>query len=162
MKTDIINLTVEELNELCLLYMECKLTVLEEKELEYLLSLSPVSSPEIEEVRSLIGIRLPQRSTIQPKVRSKWRFFTGIAASVAILLSVGFYLFRSAEPVSSSAESAQYMAAYSHGRRLDGREAENATINAMAKADSLMYYASLMERDCMMKAEDIISETFNN
>ncbi len=38
MKTDEMNLTVEELEELCRLYMDCKLSVMEEKELEYVLS----------------------------------------------------------------------------------------------------------------------------
>lgn len=165
MKTDEINLTVAELEELCRLYMDCKLSVMEEKELEYVLSRTHLTSPSIEGVRSLMGIQvLPIHSSMRTKANRiwNWRLFSGIAASIAILISVAFYLVSPQENMPDYNGSTVYVAAYSHGQRLNERDAIASTDIAMARADSLMRYAALTERDYMMRANDIISETSNN
>ncbi len=163
MKTDDFTFTVAELNELCRLYMDCKLSVLQEKELEFVLSATTLSSPAINEVRGLIGLPLlnhPQAKT-QRKLFSR-RVITGIAASVAIFVAAAFYFATGFSGQSSTNGSDTYIAAYSHGQALAGLDAELATDRAIARADSLMNLASLTEHDYMMKANDIISETFNN
>ena len=58
--------------------------------------------------------------------------------------------------------STVYIAAYFHGQKLNERDAIASTNIAMSKADSLMQYAILTEREYMLRANDIISETFNN
>lgn len=161
MKTDEPNLTADELEELCRLYMDCRLSVMEEKELEYVLLRTSLTSQSIAEVMSLMGIQTVKRLSVQPKIRRNFnrRLFSGIAAGVAVILTAAFYLMVPQDSYSSDMDSAVYIAAYSHGQRLNGLEAEVATNNAMARADSLMSHACFTERDYMMKANDIISET---
>lgn len=164
MKPDELNLTIEELDRLCHLYMDCRLTVLEEKELEYTLTHTTLTSPVIAEVRSLMSISTTTRPAILPRRRKMpdWRYIMGVAASVAVIISVAVYLHTYHTPSLSDGEPGEYIAAYSHGKRLNEVEAVKATDKAMAKADSLMNYAALVEHEYIIKAEDIITETFNN
>ncbi|MDE7376946.1 MAG: hypothetical protein K2N16_08855 [Muribaculaceae bacterium] len=154
MKEQDAKLTIQEIEQLCHLYMECQLSVFEETELQYVLSKLPYSSPCIDETRALMGLAIPA-----PKART-FKFFRnkaaiGIAASIAALLAIGFVL-------SHNTHDDNYVTAYIHGERLDGSEALYATNLAIAKADSLMVCASIAERDFMMKANDIFSTTTNN
>ncbi len=162
MKTNDINLSIEELNELCRLYMDCRLSVVEEKELEYLLSRTPLTSQPIEEVRSLMGLLPLKKFTVPTRRKWNWCLISGIAASVAIVLSVGLYFAGARNSDHSMAGPDAYAAAYSHGQRLKGDEVEIANNIAMAKADSLMNLASTAEREYMMKANEIMSQTFKN
>lgn len=165
MKTDEMNLTVAELDELCRLYMDCKLSVLEEKELEYVISQTTLTSPAIEEVRSLMDIQvIPIRSLKPERAKSNWnwRLLSGMAASLAIILSVAIHFISPQENITDHNSSTVYVYAYSHGQQLSEREAIASTDIAMARADSLMRYAALTEREYMMRANDIISETSNN
>lgn len=164
MKTDVWNLTVEELDELCRLYMDCKLSVLEEKELEYILSRTEFTSPSIAEVKSLMNIQLLPRSYNATRKTKfwNWTYASGIAASFTVILSVALYFTTPRNSNMSDNNSNVYIAAYSHGERLNGNKAVIATNLAMAKADSLMNFASLAEREYMLRANDIINETLNN
>ena len=157
MKTEELNLTIDELNKLCHLYMDCKLSVLEEKELEYILSKTALTSPSIEEVRSLMKIQVlgPQYVVSRKTNFRNWRYISGIAASLTIIFSVGYYFFFSKSSNLLQSDSTVYIAAYSHGHRLSDKEAISATHSAMAKADSLMHLASLIERKNMLKAKSL-------
>lgn len=164
MKHDPLNLTIEELDILCQLYMECKLTALEEKELEYALTRTDLSSPAIDEVRSLTGIRLlprPETPAVRRRHRA-WSHIAGMAAGLAVVVTLAIYLFRPSATDLSGQNHSVYIAAYSHGKPLSDTEAITATGSAMARADSLMRVAAAAERDHMRRAESIISETFNN
>ena len=85
MKQNANHITLEEAEQLCRLYMDCQLSVLEETELEYVLMLSELDSPLLRETRALMGI---SRSVyLQAKKKSLfvtwgWR----AAACVAILI----------------------------------------------------------------------------
>ncbi len=59
MKEHDVTLTLHETEQLCRLYMDCQLTVLEETELQYVLGKMPYSSPCIDEVRTLMGAPIP-------------------------------------------------------------------------------------------------------
>lgn len=123
MKTEELNLTAEELDELCRLYMDCKLSVLEEKELEYVLSLTSMTSPSINEVRSLMGIQIIKRSSSNPikkKMLSNWRLMTGIAATVALLFGIGVSILNTDNSKSSINDSC---IAYVNGKVIHGRDA---------------------------------------
>lgn len=161
MKTEDLNMTIEELDKLCRLYMDCKLSVLDEKELEFILSKTALTSPSIEEVRSLMKIQvLDSQNIVARNNRSlNWRYIIGIAASLMLMFSVGYYFISSKSTYMSQKDSSVYIAAYSHGDRLSDKEALSATHSAMAKADSLMNLASSIERKNMLKANDIINET---
>lgn len=163
MKEHDVKLTLQETEQLCRLYMDCRLTVLEETELQYVLGKMPYSSPCIDEVRMLMGVSIPQKDINTSK--KSYRFLKNktvisIAASFVILFAIGFYLHSGSSP--SISDDPVYIAAFTHGKRLKGNEAAKATDIAMAKADSLMRYASIAERDYMMKANDIISITIDN
>lgn len=164
MKTDDLNLTVEELDELCRLYMDCQLSVLEEKELEYILSRTTLISESISEVKSLTNIQLMPRphKTIRKTRFRAWKYISSIAASVAVILSVALYSTSSRNTSLSDVDSNVYIAAYSHGKRLSGNEAVEATNLAMTKADSLMNFAASTEREYMLRANEIINGTLNN
>lgn len=171
MKEQDVKLTIQETEQLCRLYMDCRLSVLEETELQYVLGKLPYSSPCIDEARMLMGLSI---STIAAKPKRPFSSFfrsrsaIGIAASFAILLAIGVSLLHNrssdVQNVSSlSSDNAQvYIAAYSHGKQLDRNDAVTSTNIAMAKADSLMKHASMAERDYMSKANDIISATSQN
>lgn len=159
MKTDELNLTIDELDKLCRLYMDCELSVLEEKELEYVLSRTNLSSPAIDDVRDIMKIDVSGHShpeTVVPRVSRRWKYISRIAASVTVALSIALFF----NP--SDNNPATYIEAYSHGKQLDGEEAVLSTGIAMAKADSLMNLAASAERENMLKAEDIITRTFPN
>lgn len=165
MKTDDLNLTVDGLDELCRLYMDCKLSVMEEKELEYVLSHTSLTTSSIEEVRSLMGIQvLPVCSSKQARAKRNWnwRLFLGTAASVAIIISVAIYFVSQQGNMPEHNGSPVSITAYCHGQQLNEHDAIASTNIAMSKADSLMRYAALTEHDYMKRANDIISETSNN
>lgn len=163
MKANDVRLTMHETEQLCRLYMDCQLTVLEETELQYVLGKLPYSSPCIDEVRALMGISVPEsvkRSSKKRFGRFYVRTVLDIAASIAILFAVGAFLFLDRDIPGN--DNVNYIAAYSQGRKLNGTEAVSATNRAISRADSLMRYASLTEHNYMMKANDIISATSNN
>lgn len=163
MKKDEMNLTREELDRLCRLYMDCRLSVLEEKELEYILTTSTLTSESIAEVKSLMNVGLLTGSTEARHNKSFWTdaHFIRIAASIVVLLCVGLYVLLPRTSGSSEVASNVYITAYSNGKCLSRDEALEATDLAMAKADSLMRYASAMEQDYSLKANTII-ETLSN
>lgn len=84
MKQDTRHITVEEAEQLCRLYMDCQLSVLEETELEYVLMQSALDSPLLRETRALMGIS----RSVNLQAKQKRLFLTWgwrIAACVAIL-----------------------------------------------------------------------------
>ena len=85
MKQNANHITMEEAEQLCRLYMDCQLSVLEETELEYVLMQSELDSPLLHETRALMGIS--RSVNLQAKKKSLfvtwgWR----AAACVAILI----------------------------------------------------------------------------
>lgn len=166
MKGHDIKLTLQETEQLCRLYMDCKLSVLEETELQFILGELPYSSPCIDEVRMLMGLSISRKALKPSKNKTRFwrgRYAIGIAASFTILMVIGISLFRNHNMNEQSVDSDNiYIEAYSHGERLNRDEAIVATNLAMIKADSLMRYASLTDRDFMMKADHIISVIANN
>lgn len=164
MKEQDSKLTIQETERLCRLYIDCRLSVLEETELQYVLGKLPYSSPCIDEARMLMGLTIPREALAAKKktfnlFRNKAAI--SIAATITALLAIGIALLHN-QSVNDYSHDDVYVAAYIHGERLNGSEAINATNLAMAKADSLMTCASLTERDYVMKANDMISTTINN
>lgn len=85
MKQNAKHITIEEAEQLCRLYMDCQLSVLEETELEYVLMQSELDSPLLHETRALMGIS--RSVNLQAKKKSLfvswgWR----AAACVAVLI----------------------------------------------------------------------------
>lgn len=79
------HITVEEAEQLCRLYIDCQLSVLEEAELEYVLMQSELDSPLISETRTMMGIS----RSVNLQMSKKHLFLTWgwrVAACVAILI----------------------------------------------------------------------------
>ncbi|MDE6556339.1 MAG: hypothetical protein K2K55_05185 [Duncaniella sp.] len=166
MKEQDIHLTLQETEQLCRLYMESRLSVIEETELHYVLGKLPYSSPCIDEVRRIMALPLSREAILPRKKQSRFlriRPIVGIAASVAIAFVIWFSFLRGGTACESHpGDSRSFVMAYSHGKLLKDTDARIATDLAMAKADSLMASAFMNEQYCLNKANDIISTTRNN
>ena len=85
MKQKAKHITVEDAEQLCRLYMDCQLSVLEETELEYVLMRSELDSPLLHETRAVMGIS----RSVNLQAKKKRLFVTWgwrAAACVAILI----------------------------------------------------------------------------
>ncbi len=91
MKQNAKHITVEEAEQLCRLYMDCQLSVMEETELEYVLMQSELDSPLLRETRALMGISRSVNLQAKKKrlfVAWGWR----AAACVAVLIGCAVLL----------------------------------------------------------------------
>lgn len=85
--------TIEELEKLCQLYMDCQLSVLEEIELEYLLMQSDFDSPLINEIKELMAVSRSFKLEASKPHKSIWSWALRVAACAAIVLGA-FALFQ--------------------------------------------------------------------
>ena len=91
MKQNAKHITLEEAEQLCRLYMDCQLSVLEETELEYVLMQSELDSPLLRETRALMGIS----RSVNLQAKKKRLFVTWgwrAAACVAVLIGCAVLL----------------------------------------------------------------------
>ena len=84
MKQDTRHITLEEAEQLCQLYMDCQLSVLEETELEYVLMRSELDSPLLGETRAQMGIS--RSVNLQAKKKSLFVTWGWRAAACAAIL----------------------------------------------------------------------------
>ncbi len=148
MRNDELTLTIDELDELCRLYMDCELSVLEEKELEYVLSQTTLSSPSIE-----VGIQAIKSAPSRPVIKKKfpnWWLTTGIAASVAILLGIGVTVLKTDNSISSVSES--YIA-YVNGQEIRGDAAIALIDSETRKAEEFISRMAELEEEEQNKIE---------
>lgn len=155
MKEHDIKLTLQETEQLCRLYMDCKLSVLEETELQYVLGKLPYSSPCIDEVRMLMGLSLKRskiRKTVSPPYLRRILTLTiGMAASIALL--IGF--FGSGSKSHNAPDN--YIVAYENGHRLSRHQAEAAVEASIEKAQALMNSARAFQQAEIAKQEYLIN-----
>ncbi len=150
MKAQDYKLTLQETEQLCRLYMDCKLSVFEETELRYFLTQVDYHSPLIDEVRQIMDIDTYISGKPFVKTGSgrnlqfrKRTVYMSIAASVAILIGIGLS-FRQ-DSSHGSVESQSYHIAYVAGHRLSD-EAAKLQIEAEKKfADDFIKEMSELE-----------------
>lgn len=142
-------LTLHETEELCRLYMECKLSVLEETELQYVLTRIDYHSPLIDEVRRVMDIDayIARNAFIKGDRHSKrfhkWLIPLSIAASIAVFFSIGLIFFQKSSTIQNTDQS--YYIAYVNGYRLSG-EAARLQVEAEKKsADDFIKEMSELE-----------------
>lgn len=156
--------TLQEIETLCQLYMECRLSVLEETELEYVLQNTSYTSPLVEDTRRLMALsRSIGLPAVMPKRRRRVvRRFVSAACISLCLATVGYFLAvrqnNNPAPFVVS-EASEYMIAYRNGNKLDDKTAALAVNRAMIKADSLMQLAAEFDRQNLDKAQYIINST---
>lgn len=128
MKDNDPKLTIPELEQLCRLYMECCLSVLEEKELELVLSTVPDSTPLLDETRAVMGIsarvKVPRR---RGWFARHWIAAAAIAALVAVAVPTLVVNLNSEEYIS-----------YSNGIKLEPEQAKIHAIEQMKKMDLII------------------------
>lgn len=86
-------LTVKEVEFLCRQYIECRLSVAEETELEYVLSRSRLNTPLISETRQLMGLSRLVDIEAEPQIHYRPKILkrvVSIAACIAIFMGIGF------------------------------------------------------------------------
>ncbi|MBP3298567.1 MAG: hypothetical protein J6L73_02665 [Muribaculaceae bacterium] len=137
-------LTFEETEQLCRLYLDCRLSVLEEAELQYVLGKLPYESPIIDEVRMLAGIVLrPQVDSKALRSRRRhriMRLMTGMAASIVLAIGIFFSITWRHDVAGPS------VIAYENGQRLNQQKAQAAVEASIAKAEALMADAKAIEQ----------------
>lgn len=159
MKEHDVKLTLQETEQLCRLYMDCQLTVLEETELQYVLGKIPYSSPCIDEVRMLMGVSIPMKSKESSKKRFKWfnrKTAIGIAASVTILLAIGVPLFNS-RTVNDNYSSGVYIA-YANGQEVSQEFSVQQVKSDMEQADEFLKHIAELEAQEQEQVENFINQ----
>lgn len=119
MKEQQTSLTLQDAEQLCRLYMECRLSVLEETELRYVLQKLPYCSPSIDDARLLMGITIAAPSEVKAAPRRRTRrllWAAAAAACVAVLFSAKAFF--------TPAPAEHRCVAYIHGRMYTGERAE--------------------------------------
>lgn len=151
-------LSLEETEKLCRAYLNCQLSVMEEMELQYVLSKLPYSSPCISEVRMLMQVSLPSTISYSPKVSSK-RFslksFFGIAASLTIVIGIGFALFNRNSVVEKGSDAVYIV-------YVDGQELTPAQSKEIVKSDMQRAEAFIRQMDELESQEKAEFENFIN
>lgn len=158
MKEQDIKLTLQETEQLCRMYMDCRLTVLEEAELRYVLDKLPYSTPCIDEARQAMAAELsmsPREKTAVVGQRHRWRFgwIAGIAASIALVLA--FSIPYIASERGDVAGEGMFIA-YEGGRKLDPESSEIAVESSLKRAEALMAMAEALEKEDELRIQKIL------
>lgn len=150
-------ISIEETEQLCRLYMECRLTLLEEAELQYVLGLFPYSSPIIEEVRTLMNISLScelECKESQLKIPGKKKNFIRkaliVAASVVVLLSVGIPIY-----LHFKQESELYCQVFSNGQEVSKDKALAIAEGELERIDKFFEDMKSVESEQQKKIESV-------
>lgn len=166
-------LSLQETEELCRMYMDCQLSVLEEKELQYVLGKLPYTSPVIEEAREAMiaeGIVFGKNKT-RKRTGFRWsRWASGIAASLAVLVTFSVIIGTqnrekgAHEPdvlITQTADSSseEIVIAYEGGKKLSPAASEKAVNESLKKAEALMAMAKAREREDEIKQTYIMNLT---
>lgn len=143
-------LTLQETEQLCRLYLDCRLSVLEETELMYVLTKVDHHSPLIDDVRGMMGIKPNEthKTSAGSISDGKRRFpiralYMGIAASIAILLGVGISLLHGSSNGPDTGHA--YYIAYADGHRLSDEAARSQIEADKKKAEDFMKEMSELE-----------------
>lgn len=158
MKEHDVKLTLLETEQLCRLYMDCQLTVLEETELQYVLGKMPYSSPCIDEVRMLMGVAITMNVKDSSKKRFAWfnrKTAIGIAATVTILFAVGLALFNN--PAVNDNDSFGIYIAYANGREVSHELSEQQVKSDMERADEFLSHIAKLEAQEQKQVENFIN-----
>lgn len=159
MKEHDVKLTLQETEQLCRLYMDCRLTVLEETELQYVLGKIPYSSPCIDEVRLLMGVAIPMTVKESSKKRFAWlnrKTAIGIAASIMILFAVGVPLFNS--PLANDKDSSGVYIAYANGQKISQELSVQQVKSDMDQADEFLKHIAKLEAQEQEQVENFINQ----
>lgn len=152
-------LTVQEVEELCALYMKCGLTPLEEAELEYVLATAGYDSELIRETRAVMGLsrklaedpmeESSRKKAPRPRLPRHSRLtLTGIAAGAAIAIA-------SLAGLSNHTSSDIEYTVYANGRQLRGDQAREAAEAQVAKFERFERHMARIQEQQISKFQQI-------
>lgn len=154
----------KELEELCSLYMECRLSLFEEKELQYVLSKYKGDSPIIDDVKKIMEVETHSASfqyrkrNLRLKLNYTLKRLTGIAALLVLLCSFGIasWLIYKKDELNSREN---YCEVYSNGELVaDKQEAlsiANKNIRLMEEFENKMDFFQAKEEEKVDKFNKI-------
>ena len=136
------NFTPDELEALARAYLDCRLSKLQEKELELVLMSTELSTPTIDEARETMGIvtsiASPSETTQSTATRRRrQRLLRPLmaAASIAVMAAVALGIFHKTTLQSDSSES--YIV-YVNGNQLNGELAQQKALETQAQCMKLL------------------------
>lgn len=145
MKQADINLSIQEVEELCSLYRQCSLSVLEERELEYILSRLSYSTPEINATRLMMGLAPMAAAKVRHRRFSRLALLSS-AAAVFALVAVGVGLI-----VKSGATKYE---GFANGRSLNPMEARSQAIEQSKNVDEIIDVMDVMILEKQLQYEN--------
>lgn len=130
--------TREELEVLSRAYLDCRLTRLQEKELELVLMSCAVSSPIIDEARETMAVAAafekPQPSRkIKRAPAIRWMRWCAAAACFAFVATFAVRMNNAA-----SSENSMAVVVYVDGRRLSGDQAEKMALETQSRCMAML------------------------
>lgn len=152
-------LTIQETEQLCRLYMDCRLSVLEETELQYVLCKLPYSSHCINEVRLMMGLTIPPE-TFKTKKKTfgflRTRTAISIAASFTILLVSGIALLHN-QSVSEQNPTELYIA-YANGHKVSQGQTIRQVKSDMKTADEFLSHIAELEAQEQRMVDNFLNQ----
>ena len=129
--------TIEEIERLCQLYLDCQLSVLEETELEYVLMQCDFKSPIIYETKELMTISHSVKFAETKKTRSSFLAWSMSAAACMAIALGTFTLLHHFNNTNKSLNN-DYCIVYISGKRADNEEAHKIAEADVAKMQQFM------------------------
>lgn len=144
--------TIEEVEKLCQLYMDCQLSVLEETELEYVLMLSDFDSPLINETKKIMAVSRSFKLKVTKPHKSIWTWPLRVAACAAIVLGT-FALFQHININRDDDNCIVYVA----GKRASAKEAHIIAEADVAKMQKFMQVVNEQQTQEEAKVEQFMN-----
>ncbi len=157
MKEQDVKLTLQETEQLCRLYMDCKLSVLEETELQYVLGKLAYTSPCIDEVRMLMGLTISKEPNKSSKINPGfWRRRSAISIAASFLLIAGIALFRN-QSLNEQSPSEMYIA-YADGHKVSQEQTIRQVEADMKTAEEFLNHIEKLESQEQRMVDNFINQ----
>lgn len=134
--------STEELEILSKAYLECRLSKVQEKELELVLLSYDISSPLIDEARQTMGITtmlesLAAKNAIKSRHRFGWLKWAGAAACIAIAIGIGIRQGQITPSIHDNMNS-KYFTVYIDGQLLSPELAQKTAVETQMACMALL------------------------
>lgn len=152
-------LTLQETEQLCRLYMDCRLTVLEETELQYVLGKLHYSSPCIDEARVLMGLAVKSGTNKSVKVKSGFirnRTAFRVAASITVLMAVALAFF-SIGTAADHNDGGLYIS-YANGKKISSEQTKQLVTADMKTAEDFLNHIAELEAQEQTMVNNFINQ----
>lgn len=159
----------QEVEQLCQLYLDTRLTATEEAQLRYVLGKLPYRSELIDMTRAImqaeLAVATPKVTPTKKPRHAVWTRIAALAAAVALMVGVAVSIVRFYQPtqpkadITLSVDDDNIIMAFEGGRQLSPEESEKAVETAMRKAETLLAKAKRYEYEGECREQFIINQT---